>query len=146
MKKFKFTISGREYEVEVKDFEDNIAEVEVNGTAYQVEIDQEVKTTKTPKLVRKPVAKQPGEGQIERKPAAAAGSGSGAVIKAPLPGTIVKVSVREGDSVTKGQTILTMEAMKMENSVMAEVNGVIKAINVKEGDAVLQDDLLVEIA
>lgn len=143
MKKFKFTISGREYEVEVKDFEDNIAEVEVNGTAYKVEIDKEVKTSKTPKLVRKPVAQKPGEGQIEKKPAA---TGAGSAIKAPLPGTIVKVNVREGDSVTKGQTILTMEAMKMENSVMAEADGVIQAIRVKEGDAVLQDDVLVEIA
>lgn len=143
MKKFKFTISGRDYEVEVKDFEDNIAEVEVNGTAYKVEIDQEVKTPKTPRLVRKPVAKKPGEGQIQKK---AAPSGGGAPIKAPLPGTIVKINVAPGDTVTKGQVILTMEAMKMENSVMAEADGTIAAVKVREGDAVLQDDVLVEIA
>ncbi|TKG96363.1 biotin/lipoyl-binding protein [Puteibacter caeruleilacunae] len=140
MKKFKFTISGHEYDVHLQDIEDNVAEIEVNGTKYKVEIEQEVKTTKTPKLVRRPVAKKPGEGQIKKSASVA-----GEAIKAPLPGTIVKINVGVGDTISKGQPLLVMEAMKMENNVLAETDGTIKAIKVREGDAVLQDDVLIEI-
>jgi len=137
MKKFKFTIRGNEYEVHINSFEDNIAEIDVNGTIYQVEMKEEVKTSKTPKLVRaKPVQTE------ETKPKPVAGLSR---VEAPLPGTIFKVIVKEGDTVKKGDTILILEAMKMENNILAEKDGFIKKLNVSEGDAVLQGDLLVEI-
>ena len=105
MKKFKFTIRGNEYDVHINSFEDNIAEIDVNGSIYKVELEQ-VKSTKTPKLVRsKPVPTK------ETKPKPAAGLSK---IEAPLPGTMFKVNVKEGDVVKKGQTILVLEAMKME--------------------------------
>ena len=66
MKKYKFTISGNDYDVHIKDIEDNVAELDVNGTIYKVRIHNEIRTTKTPKLVRKPVEKMPGEGQIKK--------------------------------------------------------------------------------
>ena len=140
MKKFKFTISGDEYDVNIQDIEDDIAQIEVNGTRYEVEIKREVKTSKTPKLVRKPVVQQPGEGQIKRQEA------SGYPVKAPLPGTIMKINVSVGDQVEEGQILMVMEAMKMENQVLSEKDCEVKAIRVKEGDAVLQDDVLIEIA
>jgi len=137
MKKFKFTIRGNEYEVQINSFEDNIAEIDVNGSIYQVELEEEVKTTKTPKLVRsKPVATK------ETKPKPAAGLSR---VEAPLPGTIFKVNVKEGDEVKKGQSILILEAMKMENNILAEKDGVVNKVHVSEGDAVLQGDVLAEI-
>ena len=137
MKKFKFTIRGNEYEVNINSFEDNIAEVDVNGSVYQVELEEQVKTTKTPKLVRsKPIQTK------ESKPKPAAGFSR---VEAPLPGTIFKVMVKEGDNVKKGQKIMIMEAMKMENNVLAEKDGNIIKVHVSEGDAVLQGDILVEI-
>ncbi|MHA7109569.1 acetyl-CoA carboxylase biotin carboxyl carrier protein [Sunxiuqinia elliptica] len=141
MKKYKFTISGDEYDVNIKDFEDNVAQIEVNGTQYSVELKGEVKASKTPKLVRKPVVQQPGEGQIKKKQ-----SSGGMQVKAPLPGTIFKMHVAVGDQVKEGDTLLIMEAMKMENQVLAEKAGQISAVKVKEGDAVLQDDVLIEIS
>jgi biotin carboxyl carrier protein len=140
MKKFKFTISGNEYDVNIKDIEDSIAQIEVNGTNYEVVLHKDVKTSKTPKLVRKPVVQKPGEGLIKKQ----ASSGTTA-IKAPLPGTILKINVSIGDQVKTGHPLLTMEAMKMENQVLAEKDGEIKAIKIKEGEAVLQDDVLIEI-
>jgi glutaconyl-CoA/methylmalonyl-CoA decarboxylase subunit gamma len=140
MKKFKFTISGNQYDVQINDIEDNIADLEVNGTQYKVEIHQEVKRNKTPKLIRKPVQKAPGEGEIQKR------SSQAKAIKAPLPGTILSIAVKEGDTVTKGQTLMVMEAMKMENSIMAEADGTVAAIKVSAGQSVLQDDVLVEIA
>lgn len=140
MKKFKFTISGDEYDVHLQDIEENIATIEVNGTKYEVEVKREIKTSKTPKLVRKPVVQQPGEGQIKKS------QSSGVAIKAPLPGTILKINVAVGDEVKEGQNLLVMEAMKMENQVLAEKAGQVSSIKVKEGDAVLQDDVLIEIS
>ncbi|MGQ8335268.1 acetyl-CoA carboxylase biotin carboxyl carrier protein [Sunxiuqinia sp. A32] len=140
MKKFKFTISGDEYDVHLQDIEENIATIEVNGTKYEVEVKREIKASKTPKLVRKPVVQQPGEGQIKKS------QSSGVAIKAPLPGTILKINVAVGDEVKEGQNLLVMEAMKMENQVLAEKAGQVSAIKVKEGDAVLQDDVLIEIS
>jgi biotin carboxyl carrier protein len=137
MKKFKFTIRGNEYEVHINSFEDNIAEVDVNGSIYQVELAEQVKTTKTPKLVRsKPVVTE------ESKPKPVSGLSK---VEAPLPGTIFKINAKEGDEVKKGQVLLIMEAMKMENNVLAEKDGKISKINVAEGDSVLQGDVLVEI-
>lgn len=141
MKKYKFTINGNDYDVHIKDIEDRVAEVDVNGTHYEVVLHNEVKTPKTPRLVRKPVEKQPGEGLIMKKPAQ---SGKYPV-NSPLPGTILKIHVSVGDTVTEGQNILVMEAMKMENQVQTTRAGQIIAIKVKEGDAVQQDDVLVEI-
>lgn len=137
MKKFKFTIRGNEYEVQINSFEDNIAEVDVNGSIYSVELEEQVKTTKTPKLIRpKPVQTK------EAKPKPVAGLSK---VEAPLPGTIFKVNVKEGDEVKKGQVIMIMEAMKMENNVLAEKEGTISKLHVSEGDSVLQGDVLFEI-
>ncbi|KJF41675.1 MULTISPECIES: biotin/lipoyl-containing protein [Draconibacterium] len=141
MKKYKFTISGTEYDVHLKDIEDNVAEVDVNGTIYEVQIHGEVKTSKTPKLIRKPVEQMPGEGQIKKS----ASTGKHKVT-APLPGTILKINVSVGDVVTEGQNLMVMEAMKMENQVQTTKGGEVTAIKVNVGDSVLQDDLLIEIA
>ncbi len=137
MNKFKFTIRGNEYDVEITNIEDNLATIEVNGSSYEVEIHQEVKKTKTPTLVRKVVPEKAKE--VEKRE-----GGSANPIKAPLPGTIIEIKVAKGDIVKKGDVLLTMEAMKMENNVMAEKDGVIEKIVVKPGDAVLQGDLLIE--
>jgi glutaconyl-CoA/methylmalonyl-CoA decarboxylase subunit gamma len=137
MKKLEFTIKGNKYSVHIKDMEENIAHIEVNGTDYEVEINQEVKRNKTPKLVRKDVVKKPGEGTIKK-------STGGSTLKAPLPGSIFKILVSAGDAVKKGQNLLIMEAMKMENEIQAERDGVIKTLKVNVGDAVLQGDVLIE--
>ncbi len=139
MKKFEFTISGNKYQVHIQNFEDNLAQIEVNGTPYEVEIHQEMKKAKTPKLVRKEIQRKPGEGFITKK------AGGAITVKAPLPGNIFKILVKEGDTIVKGDTLLVMEAMKMENNVLAEKEGVVKSIKVAVGDAVLQNDVIIEM-
>jgi len=138
MRKFKFTIHGNVYDVEINNFEGNIAEIEVNGTLYQVEVNKEVKQSKTPTLVRSVVPEQ--KKQIEK-----AERGSTIAVKAPLPGNILEVFVRSGDIVKKDQKLLVMEAMKMENVVLAEKDGVIELVKVQQGMSVLQGDTLIEM-
>ena len=139
MKKFKFTIHGNEYSVDVQGIEDNQARLEVNGTAYEVEIHRKVKPSKTPTLVR-PAIKEPPRPSIHKKE-----GGSSHPILAPLPGSIQSLKVREGDIVEKGQLLLIMEAMKMENQVLSDRAGVVEKLRVGEGSTVLQGDILIEI-
>jgi biotin carboxyl carrier protein len=142
MKKFRFTIHGNEYEVEIQGIEDNIARVEVNGTPYDVEIHRDLKVSKTPTLVRAEAPAPKGkETRIPKTPVRT----TNVAVKSPLPGTIISVLVKVGDNVTMGQKLLTMEAMKMENNVLAEKAGTVSALLVKPGDTVLQNDVLVEI-
>jgi biotin carboxyl carrier protein len=137
MKKYKFTIRGNDYDVHILSMEDNIAEIEVNGTLYEVELKQEMKMPKTPKLVRpKPLPTR------QETPAPAAGMST---VTAPLPGTILKINVRPGDEVKNGQVLLVMEAMKMENNILSEKDGVVKSVTVQEGSNVLEGDVLIEI-
>jgi biotin carboxyl carrier protein len=142
MKKFKFTINGNDYDVEILQVEDNIAKVEMNGALYEVGLHSEPRQGKTPALARPESPKPtPREQRIQKVQATTTNS----AVKAPLPGTVLQVLVRAGDRVTIGQKLLTMEAMKMENNVVSEKDGQVRAVFVKPGDTVLQNDLLAEI-
>lgn len=138
MKKFKFTISGKPYEVEVQDIENNIATVSVNGVAYKVEMEEQ----EAPAPVARPAVKKAAPAASAP---AAAKSGTHK-IEAPLPGSIMQIFVKEGDVVKKGDKLLMYEAMKMENNLLADIDGTIAAIKCKQGDNVLQGNVLIEIA
>lgn len=139
MKKFKFTIRGNDYEVDMYSLEDGIAKLEVNGTRYKVELHKDERSSKTPVLVRSPLT-TPKDAHLIKK------SENGIFkIKAPLPGNIIQVDVKPGDSVEKGGKLLIYEAMKMENTLLAEKSGTIKTVKVSVGDAVLQEDILIEM-
>ena len=146
MKKFKFTISGKPYEVEVQNIEGNIATINVNGTEYKVEMEEQAAPVIAPP-VRTSTAKSTSSAPAQNagpKPAAAAG-GAGYKMAAPLPGTIMQIFVHQGDTVKKGDKLLMYEAMKMENNLLAEADGSITAINCRQGDNVLQGDVLIVI-
>ena len=136
MKEYKYKINGNVYKVAIGDIEDNIAHVEVNGTPYKVEME------KAPKVVVKPVAR-PAATSAPAAPAtpvvkpAAASTGK--------PGVILDIKVNGGDTVKKGQVIIILEAMKMENNINADKDGKITAINVNKGDSVLEGTDLVII-
>ena len=139
MKTFKFIIRGSEYKVEVKSLEEGVAKMEVNGTKYNVELQQTMRSSKTPVLVRKPVSVPAGSGTIQRKEQGLY------KVKAPLPGNIIQLFVKEGDEVNKGDKLLVYEAMKMENTLQSEKKGKITSLKVHTGDAVLQDAELMEM-
>ena len=136
MKEYKYTINGNVYNVVIGDIEDNIAHVEVNGTHYNVEMEKKVKKTV-------PVARpRPAATSACVKPVKPAASKGG--IKSPLPGVILDIKVKEGDEVKKGQTLIILEAMKMENSINADRDGKIASIKVSKGESVLEGtDLII---
>ena len=141
MKQYKYKINGNLYTVTVNDVEDNIARVEVNGTPYNVELDKPIKTPAKP-VVRPAAAPKTVTGApvVTRPSAPAKNSG----VKSPLPGVILDIKVKEGDMVKKGQVIVILEAMKMENNINADRDGKVTAIKVNKGDSVLEGtDLII---
>ena len=144
MKVYKYKINGNLYNVVIGDIEDNIAHVEVNGTHYTVEMEKKPKAAPAPKPVARPVAKPAAAPAPASAPASKPAAGKSGV-KSPLPGVILDIKVKEGDEVKKGQTVIILEAMKMENSINADKDGKVTAINVSKGESVLEGTDLVII-
>ena len=145
MKEYKLKINGNDYAVTVNEVDGSVAEVEVNGTPFKVEFEKPIKKAAAP--VAKPVAKSAAPAVAAApvaKPAAPAG-GAGTTVSSPLPGVILDVCVKEGDAVKRGQTVMVLEAMKMENAIEATADGTVTAIKVGKGDSVLEGAPLVII-
>ena len=145
MKEYKFKIHGNEYEVSINSVEDNIADVTVNGTQYEVEI--EGKASKVSKITNPPPSTSSAAttAEVISTAKAAAKKSAGTAVKSPLPGVIVDLKVREGDQVKAGQHLLVLEAMKMENNIDADRDGIIVELKVNKGDSVLEGDTLLTI-
>lgn len=146
MKEYKYKINGNLYKVAIGDIENGVAEVEVNGTPYKVELEQKAATTikiATPKPAAAPRTATGEKVIAKAAPAAAAG---GTAVKAPLPGTVLDINVTVGQEVKAADTVVTLEAMKMENAIKAGVDGKVTSISVAKGDAVLEGAVLVTIA
>ena len=145
MKEYKYTINGNKYNVTIGDIEENIAHVEVNGVPYTVEME---KAPAAPKKVVRPVvaaaapaaAAAPEPAKVSRP----AGGGGKSGIKSPLPGVILQIKVNVGDQVKRGQVLMVLEAMKMENNIPSDRDGKVVAINVSKGDSIHEGtDLIV---
>ncbi len=140
MKNYKLAINGTHYDVEINEVEGQEISLSVNGTPYKVTVDKELRKT----------APKPRPAATVAKPVAAAAapasaSGKSYSITSPLPGTILKVNVKVGDKVTQGQSVLMLEAMKMENSIESDYTGTVTAVKVAQGDSVMEGDVLVTI-
>jgi len=152
---YKIKINGIEYEVSIHKFEGTTAQLTVNEVDFEVEIEGLVanssRSVLKPTVSFKPavdptapvVAPIHPETPI-LKPKTAT-SGSAYELKSPLPGVILEILVKEGDTVKADQSVLILEAMKMENSVHAERDGVIEKIRCAKGDSVLEGDVILTI-
>ena len=145
MKIFKYKINGSPYRVVVQSSDKESVELEVNGTPYVVELEQKDKkpisqiqrvskpapqqATSAPKA---PVTPQPASGGIN-------------AVNSPLPGVILDIKVKVGDAVKKGDTIMVLEAMKMENNIQATSSGTVSKVSVGKGDSVLEGTELIVI-
>ena len=146
MKEFSFKLNGADYKCAVEELEAGKAKVTVNGKVYEVETGAAAPKAAAPKVeAPKPAAAPASAPKAEAPKAApaAAPAAGGVQVKSPLPGSVIKVLVSEGQAVKKGDTLLTLESMKMENAIMAEQDGTVKQIAVTAGQNVMQDDLLI---
>lgn len=142
---YKFKIYGHEYETKVVRRDEDEVVISVNGQEYKAYLQGKTRKSAAkpiPKIARPAAA--PTEGtKVTAKPSADTGAGA---VKAPLPGLIMKVVAKEGESVKTGAPVVIMEAMKMQNQIAAPMDGVVSKIHVKEGDSVMEGDMLVTIS
>ena len=137
MKEYKYKINGNTYNVAIGDIVDNVTEVLVNGTPYKVELEKKQNSVTVVNTPRPSAAPRTAEGgKVIAKPTSTGGAGHKVV--SPLPGTIVSINVKVGDTVGASDTVAILEAMKMENAIHAGRDGVVKSIEVNPGDAVLE--------
>ena len=142
MAKYQYTIQGVDYDVEINEVEGSLAKVNVNGIDFDVELKQPISVGKQMKKVKleKPVA-APGAAPVP----APVEAGSGAKVLAPLPGTVTEVCVKVGDAVAMGDTVVVLEAMKMQNNIEAENSGTVTSVLVSKGDTVMEGAPLITI-
>lgn len=152
MKQYKYTINGAQFDVTIDSIVGSKAKVEVNGIPFEVEMQgsslvEEALPTVSTETAAAPAAPAAAPAAEPAAPAAAAksGPGAGAPVKAPLPGVVTKILVKEGQSVKKGETVLVLEAMKMENNITTEADGTVTGICVSAGDSVMEGTTLITI-
>jgi biotin carboxyl carrier protein len=142
VKRYRITVDGRTYEVEVDDPRARPVTARVLGEVFRVDVETEGRPAGTEGAAEAPLAvPAPRPSTVAPTPAAAppvaAGSGE-QHITAPIPGTITKVSVTPGQSVQRGDPLLTIEAMKMFNVIRSPWVGTVVTVHVKEGQLVAQ--------
>jgi biotin carboxyl carrier protein len=137
MKEYNLIINGNSYNVVINELEETLAEVEVNGTPYQVTIDKPLKKSTPAPSPRAQRSAAPTTAKASHSSPKST-SGNSYTVNSPLPGVILEVTVKEGDTVKAGQKLIVLEAMKMENNIEAERDGVVASIKVNKGDSVLE--------
>ena len=152
MKDYSLKINGHNYSVQIDDVNEasTVAHVVVNGVDYEVEIEgAKASTVSKPQVA--PAPKSANSAMITPSSAtpspriAAAAPSSGYSVKCPLPGTVLSVKVAAGDTMAEGQTLVVLEAMKMENNIDADRGGVVKQVLVQQGATVMEGDVLIVI-
>lgn len=150
MKKYQYKVQGVDYTVQIEEVEGNIAKVSVNDIPFEIELQQPINAAKHPTIAKPVVVAPQTDNQASTQPAAtpaqtAAAPASGNAVKAPLPGTITEINVTIGQQVNVGDTVIVLEAMKMQNNIETEYAGTVKAINVSKGDSVMEGAVLLTI-
>lgn len=141
VKEYNYKIKGVDYNVKINGIEENIAKVEVNGIEFDVEMEKPIAQ---PKPVVRAVA-APVKTVEPPKAAQETVAAGVSAVKAPLPGTVNEIKVKVGQAVKKGDTVIVLEAMKMENNIDADRDGKIAEIRVAKGDTVMEGAVLVTI-
>lgn len=148
MRTYSYTINGARYDVTIESLRDQVAKLNVNGVAFDVEIlGAPLSEGDLPEVaaVAAPAAPVAAAPKAEAAPAAKGAAGAGEPVNAPLPGVVTKVVVAAGQAVKKGDTVVVLEAMKMENNITAECDGTVTGVCVAAGDSVLEGTTLLTI-
>ncbi len=134
---YKIKINHNDYDVDIITDKNSVVSATVNGELIEIELIKAPSTSQTmsPSIVKK----IPDNISKKQK------TPKGKSIKAPIPGLILKINAKIGDSITKGSPLLVMEAMKMENIIQAECDGIVSDIPIKIGQIVQLDQLLITL-
>lgn len=142
MKQYSYKVNGVDYDVTIHAIKGQIATLEVNGMPFNVEI---IGSALSEDDLPTMGAAAPAAAKAEKAPATKGAAGDGTPVKAPLPGVVTKVLVGDGQHVKKGDVVLVLEAMKMENNITAECDGKVTGICCEPGDSVMEGTTLITI-
>lgn len=150
--RYNLSIGDQKYEVEVGEIVGDAVTVQVNGAPYEVVIENHEElglSAPSPQPVTTPPpaaapARKPSPAVSAPAPAVATAGGDGVVL-APIPGRILDVKVQVGESVKAGQTLATMEAMKMENNIVSNIDGTVQEIRVQKDSEVATGDVIMVV-
>lgn len=151
MKQYKYTINGADYDVTIDSLNGNKAKVIVNGMSFDVEMQGTLNESDLPDAPAADASAAPAAPKAAAPAAApkaaapAAAPGKGTPVKAPLPGVVTAINVNVGQKVKKGETVVVLEAMKMENNIAAECDGTVTSVCVAQGDSVMEGTVLVTV-
>lgn len=151
MNTYQYKVKGVDYNVEIAEVAGNIAKVNVNGIPFEVEMMRPINPSTVHNHAHAHVAQphveaaKPAPAPQPAQTAAPKEVGSGVKVSSPLPGTITDVNVKTGDSVKEGDTVVVLEAMKMQNNIEAEQSGTVTSVLVNKGDTVMEGDVLITI-
>ena len=150
MRTYSYNVNGAQYDVTIESIQGQVAKMNVNGVLFDVEIlGAPLTEGDLPEAAAAvaPAAAAPAPTPTAAAPAPAAkgAAGAGTPINAPLPGVVTKVLVAAGQAVKKGETVVVLEAMKMENNITAECDGSVTGVCVAAGDSVMEGTTLVTI-
>ena len=143
MKEYKYKINGNEYNVAIENIEGNIAHIQLNGVAYDVELPEQPKAA--PAVKRVAVSEAPAAAPKPAARKAAPAAAGGHVIESQLPGVIKDIFVKVGQQVKADDVVCILEAMKMGNEIHAGVDGTVKSIEVSKEDSVLEGNTIMVI-
>lgn len=152
MRTYSYNVNGAQYDVTIESIQGQVAKVNVNGVAFDVEmLGAPIAEGDLPAAApaAAPAATTAAPAAAPATPAAApakGAAGAGTPVKAPLPGVVTKVLVANGQAVKKGDTVVVLEAMKMENNITAECDGTVSGVCCAAGDSVMEGTTLVTIA
>lgn len=151
MRTYSYNVNGAQYDVTIESIQGQVAKVNVNGVPFDVEmLGAPIAEGDLPAAA--PAATSAAAPAATTAPTAApatpakGAAGAGTPVKAPLPGVVTKVLVANGQSVKKGDTVVVLEAMKMENNITAECDGTVSGVCCAAGDSVMEGTTLVTIA
>lgn len=153
MRTYSYNVNGAQYDVTIESIQGQVAKVNVNGVAFDVEMLGAPITEGDLPAAAPAAAPAATTAAAAQAPAAAPAAapakgtaGAGTPVKAPLPGVVTKVLVANGQAVKKGDTVVVLEAMKMENNITAECDGTVSGVCCAAGDSVMEGTTLVTIA
>jgi biotin carboxyl carrier protein len=146
MSEYVLKIGDREYRATVEEITADRATIVVDDTSYEVDLVEIGRRAAPAVSVQRPAARTTSASAPSPAPAARPSAETSGAVQAPLPGLILRIQIKEGESVLAGQPLLVMEAMKMENVVPAPHQGTVRKIFVAEGATVGEGESLIEVA
>ena len=150
--RYKIAVGNEKFDIQVGGIQAGTAEVSVNGKTFQVDIENYAeicaqKGIREPRQATPPQrsVNRPAERQVTSAAGALSSNAAGGAVVAPIPGLILKINVKEGDTVKAGQVVAIMEAMKMENNISSGISGIVASIRASEGSQVTTGEVIMVI-